>query len=133
RPAGNCDIGAYEALLLSIADLAQAEGDAGDTAFNFTVTLSSALPEGFPAVSVDYSTADGTASAPGDFTAIAGATLSFFGNEPATAEVAVTVTGDTVVEDDETFLVLLSNAVGAVIVDSSATGTILNDDAVPAD
>jgi hypothetical protein len=40
----------------------------------------------------------------------------------------VVITGDTTVEANETFLVYLSNATGASILDGQATGTITNDD-----
>jgi len=40
----------------------------------------------------------------------------------------VTVTGDTTVEPDETLTLKLSSPKGAVIVDGSGVGTIVNDD-----
>ncbi len=132
RPQGAaCDIGAYEALQLSIADLAQAEGNAGSSAFDAAVTLSQALPAGFPDVTVDYTTAGVTAVAGSDYTAVAGTTLSFTGGGAATQDASVSVSGDTVVEPDETFTITLSNAVGAVIADGQATITITNDDVAP--
>ena len=52
----------------SIDDVTHDEGDSGTTSYTFTVTKtgSTALSS-----SVDYETANGTAVAPGDFTAIA--------------------------------------------------------------
>ncbi len=47
--------------------------------------------------------------------------------------VSIPVSGDADIEDDETFSLALTNAVGATIsaTDNEATGTILNDDDVP--
>jgi hypothetical protein len=81
-------------------------------------------------VTVDYATADGTAVAPADYTATTGA-LSF----PAgttTLTVIVPVVGDLLDEANETFLVRLSSPAGALIGDAQATGTIADDDPVPA-
>ena len=52
---------------ISINDLSVLEGNSGTTAFNFTVSLSAAAT--FP-VTVKYATADGTATAPTDYTAL---------------------------------------------------------------
>ncbi|MEX1023243.1 MAG: choice-of-anchor Q domain-containing protein, partial [Dehalococcoidia bacterium] len=94
RPQGaTCDIGAYEALQISIADIAQAEGHAGAVAFNALVTLSAGVPAGFPDVTVDYGTADGTAVAASDYTAVAGTTLTFAAGGAATQDAAVDVAG----------------------------------------
>ena len=49
---------------LAIDDVIRDEGDAGTTAFTFTVTQSGATA--LPA-SVDFATANGTATAPGDY------------------------------------------------------------------
>ena len=54
--------------------------------------------------SVDYQTVDGTAVAPGDYTAIATTTLNFAANE-TTKQVTVLVNGDTTFETDEAFTV----------------------------
>jgi hypothetical protein len=48
------------------------------------------------------------------------------------ATITVPVAGDTSVEGDETFTVTLSNPSGATLGISTATGTILGDDSVPA-
>ena len=44
---------------------------------------------------------------------------------------SVTVNGDTAVETDETFLVAVTNVVGANVADGQATGTIEDDDSSP--
>ncbi|MDA8018318.1 MAG: hypothetical protein MPN21_12800 [Thermoanaerobaculia bacterium] len=113
---------------ISISDVMLPEGDAGTTAFDFAVTLSA--PSG-RTVTVDYATADGTATAPGDYTAIM-ATLTF--NPGDVSQLAtVSVNGDTMQEGDETFQVDLSAPVNANVVDGSALGTIQGDDQPTAD
>lgn len=117
---------------LSIADVAVAEGNTGTTALSFTVTLSNASTE---TVTVAFATADGMATTSpaalggADFEASSG-TLSFAPGE-VSKSIVVTVSGDVVVEGDETLTVTLSNAVNAVIARSAATGTIQNDDDPP--
>ena len=108
---------------ISIADVSLAEGNSGSTAFNFTVTLSAV--SGL-AASVDFATADGTATSPSDYGVVTGTVTIPAGQTTGTA--TVTVSGDTTVEPDETFSVNLSAPVGATITDGAATGTIVNDD-----
>jgi len=110
--------------LISIGDLRMAEGNAGQTAFRFTVSLNQAQPA---PVTVDFSTANGTATAPSDYTAANG-TVSFAPGETIKT-ITVQVNGDTTKEANETFTVNLANATGnATIADGQALGTILNDD-----
>lgn len=108
---------------LTINDVAQAEGNSGQTAFVFTVTRSSSAG----ASSVSYATADGSATvAGGDYVATQG-TINFADGQ-STAQVSVLVNGDTMVEGSETFSVNLTNATGATIADGQGIGTIQNDD-----
>jgi len=111
---------------LTIDDVTLAEGDAGTTNFGFTVTLSA--PSG-QTVTVDFATADGSAVAPGDYTAIPTTQLTFLPGV-TTQPVDVLVGGDTDSEPDQTFTVNLTNAVNATIATATGTGTILNDDAL---
>jgi Calx-beta domain-containing protein/WD40 repeat protein len=109
---------------ITINDTSLAEGDTGQTAFQFVVTLDRAQSG---KVNVDYSTADGTATTPGDYAA-ASDTLTFSAGETAKT-IPVQVNGDTAVEPNETFTVNLTNAAGnAAIADAQAVGTVLNDD-----
>lgn len=119
-----CDIGAFEARQqLSIADVTVVEGTGGTTTAAFTVTLTPAAAQ---PVTVDYTTVAGSAQPGSDFAAIA-ATLTF--NPGQTVKlVNVQVTGDANDEADETFTVQLSNAANADIIDTAATGTIVDDD-----
>jgi Ca2+-binding RTX toxin-like protein len=103
------------------------EGNGGTVNAVFTVTRTN----GELASSVDFQTSDGTATAPGDYTALPLTTLSFNVGE-VVKTITVLVNGDVVFENNETFSVVLSNAVGATIGDDTGVGTILNDDAAPA-
>jgi hypothetical protein len=112
---------------ISIGDASVAEGDSGTTTLAVPVTLSAASTS---AVTVGYSTANGTASAGSDYIAANG-TLAF---KPGETEktISVSIAGDTNIEQDETFTVTLSSPVNARIAKASATATIRNDDtAVP--
>jgi hypothetical protein len=88
----------------------------------FTVTLSAASGQ---AVTVAYATADQTATS-NDYTATTG-TLTFAAGT-TTQTITVAVTGDTLDEASETFLVNLSNATNATLADSQAVGTITDND-----
>lgn len=107
----------------SVADVSVAEGSAGTTSAPFTVTLSN--PSAFTAT-VDWATADGTATAGSDYTAGSG-TLTF---DPGvtTQPISVDVLGDTAFEANESFTVTLTNATGSTVATPSATATITNDD-----
>lgn len=124
RPQGTgCDIGAYEALQLTVAGVTAAEG----AALAFPVTLSSALPAGFADVTVTYTTADGTSSpatAGTDYTPVTASALTFTAGGPVTQTATVATATDTVVEADETVLVTLASASGAVVAGGAATGVI---------
>ncbi len=110
---------------LSISDTQAVEGNSGTSEFLFTVSLSAASAS---AVTVDYATADGTATAGSDYAAESGSLTIPAGSTSVT--VGVTVNGDTVVEPNETFFVDLTNAAGANITDARGVGTIANDDVV---
>lgn len=110
-------------LSISIGDVQIAEGNSGTTQAVLTVTLSEASSE---TVTLDYSTADGTALAGSDYEAASG-TLTFAPGETSKT-ITVNVLSDTVVEPNETFVVNLSNATGATIADGQGVVTITNDD-----
>ena len=111
-------------LALSVAD-AQAREGPGVT-LDFAVTLNRAASG---TVTVDYTTADGTATAGADYTATSGM-LTFAPGETAKT-VNVPVLDDAHDDTDETLTLTLSNASGARIRDGEATGTIENSDAIP--
>jgi Tol biopolymer transport system component len=107
---------------LSIGDVTQAEGNAGTTAFTFTVTKT-----GSGAASVDYATADGSAVSSSDYTAVPTTTLTFTSAE-TTKQFTVFVNGETTVEPSEAFFVNLSNVSGATIADAQGVGHVITDD-----
>ena len=111
----------------SINDVTVTEGDAGSVNASFTVSLNA--PSGRP-VSIDYATANGTATAPSDYQTTAG-TVSFPAGQTA-QQVTVQVNADVLDEDDETFTVNLSGAVDATIADAEGLGTITDNDPLPA-
>jgi len=107
-----------------ISDVQIEEGNDGSTTDAvFTVSLSS--PVNAP-VTVDFATADGTATAGSDYTAVSG-TLTFASGETE-QEVRVPITGDGAVEPNESFFVNLSNPVNDVIADGQGEATIIDDD-----
>ena len=107
--------------------VADAEVDEAEGAtLDFVVTLSRARTS---ETSVDYATADDTATAGSDYTAASG-TLTFAPGETGKT-VSVTVLDDAHDDDGETMTFTLSNPSGAVIADGEATGTINNTDAMP--
>ena len=111
---------------ISIDDVSVTEGTGGNTTATFTVTVDTAVAGGF---SVDYSTADGTATAPADYTAATG-TLNFTGGAGETQSIAVTVIADSTFEPDETYTVELgapSNP-AVTLTDGSGLGGIVDDD-----
>jgi hypothetical protein len=111
---------------LAIADASITEGNSGSKALVLTLSRSGSTAD---TISVDYATADGSATvADGDYTPISD-TLDFpVGVTSQT--ISVPVLGDTKSESNEFFFVNLSNpSAGASIVDGQAKGTIINDDA----
>lgn len=117
-----------QATTIGIDSVSLAEGNAGTTAFTFTVSRSNNAG----AFTLAYATADGTAVAGSDYTAASG-TLTFAAGGALSQTITVTVAGDTPVESDETFAVTLSNllstAGSASLGTATGMGTILNDDA----
>ena len=107
--------------VLSAADAEASEED--DATLDFAVTLA---PAADAAVTVDYATSDGTATAGADYTAASG-TLTF---QPGDTSKTVSVAIADDAEDDggETLTLTLANAAGAEIGVAAATGIIRDDD-----
>lgn len=112
--------------LLAVSDVVLREGNSGGTNAVFTVSLTGASEA---AVTVDYATVSGTASAPTDYLNATG-TLTFTAGERAKT-VEVRVNGDTSVEANESFQLVLSNVANADLADAKGAAAILNDDFVP--
>jgi uncharacterized repeat protein (TIGR01451 family) len=135
---------------ISISDSSVIEGNSGQVAMRFVVSISEdpALP-----VTVDYGTEDGTATAAGgDYVATNGS-VGFLPGSAREVEIVVPVNGDAAVEPNEFFSVKLGNLrqvatppppegtepppppegtpPPATIADGVGDGTIVNDDAIP--
>ena len=105
---------------ISIAPASASEGDTGSTNMTFTVTLAKAVTE---AVTVNYATSDGTATAGQDYTAVSNGSVTIAAGN-TTAEFTVSVTGDETDELNETFKVTISLPSDT----TAAAGAILDDD-----
>jgi len=103
------------------------EGNSGTTLFTFTVSLAQAATSS-QSVNYTVSGTGGNAASSADFTSALTGTVAFATGQTS-ATVQVLVSGDTVVEQDETFMVTLSDASsGLQIGTAAATATIINDD-----
>ena len=109
---------------LSIGDAGLVEGNTGASTMTFIASLDRPSSR---TITADFDTANGTATAPGDYTAASGGLVFVPGQTVAPVDVAIS--GDVAVEPDEAFTVNLSNAtnVGAID-DPQGVGTIVNDD-----
>lgn len=112
----------------SINDVTVTEGNSGEQAAVFTVTRTGSLGG-----TVKVQTADNSANAGSDYTAVNGTVLSFTDDE-VSKTISVPIIPDTVDEPDETFFVRLSEpgGSGARIIDGEGLGTITDDDEAPA-
>jgi Calx-beta domain-containing protein/hemolysin type calcium-binding protein len=107
----------------AITDVSVIEGDSATRTATFVASISNSAPG---PVSVDYATADGTATAGSDYESRSG--IVTFAPGETSKQVTVPVTGDTAEEPDETFSVGLSNPAGLTIAKAQGAGTILDDD-----
>ncbi len=103
----------------------QVEGNSGNTPFVFTLTRTG--DTSFATV-VTYAFGTGTANAADFGGTLPGGTISF-GAGVTTLPLTIDVSGDTIVEADETFTIVLTGATnGATVSGSPGTATIQNDD-----
>ncbi len=99
---------------------AVAEGDAGPSTIDFTVTIDASDPGAD--ITVDYLIAGGNENG-------TGGTLTFLtGTATLTQTVSVTTTGDTVVEADEAVSVTLSNASANAAISTAVGNSSFTDD-----
>lgn len=110
---------------VSISDTSAAEGNSGATPFMFSLSLTS--PAGAGGVTVNYATADGTATAGSDYAAVTTGSATIPAGSTSVT-ISINVTGDTTSEANETFFVNITGATGANVGDAQGVGTILNDD-----
>ncbi len=106
---------------LSIADASVLESRTGERTMVFTVTLATISGQ---AVTANYTTANGTATAPADYVSSAGQVTIPAGSTSAT--ISITIKPDNLAEGAETFSVSLAVPVNASISDGAATGTIID-------
>src|SRR5207302_532535 len=112
---------------ITINDVAVTEGNSGTTNAVFTLSLSNPSSQ---TITVNYATADGTATlADNDYQSASG-TVTFAPGQ-TTQTITVLVNGDTKFEPNETFLVNLSSPTNATVADNQGIGTIANDDLQP--
>jgi len=108
---------------LSVSDVSIIEGNAGTR--NALVAVSLSSPSNQP-VTVDYSTANGTAVAGSDYQTVSGKLT--FSKGVTSKSILVPVIGNQVIESDEAFFVNLKNAKRATIANGQGVVSIVNDD-----
>ena len=120
---------------LAINNVEQAELHSGTSNFTFTVTHTGAeVPGGYTVTWYTQNSSPVSASFPSDYTGTGG-TLNFTGAIGETKTIDIVVNGDTRLEPNETFKVVLSsvNSGGRSVliptIGKVGIGTILNDDA----
>ena len=107
--------------ILSITDASAVENE---KLIKFTVTLSAPFPGND--VSFDYETIAGSATATIDYTSVLGTTS--IPADSTSISILIDISDDALVEDDESFLLVISNTTNATPDMISATGTIKIDD-----
>lgn len=112
---------------ISISAAELVEGDTGATNMVFTLTLSASAEN---ITSVDFSTADGSAtSVDSDYVAVS-STLNIPTGDTS-ANISVSIPGDTQVENNEYFIINLSNPLGLTITSGSVNGLIISNEPAP--
>jgi len=108
---------------ISVTDAAILEGATGLETLGFDVLLSTATTQ---EVAVNYVTSNATAVQGSDYVTASG-TLRIPAGQTR-GKVSVFITGDAVVEPDETFSLVISSPMNATLSRAVAIGTIRNDD-----
>ena len=123
------DDGAAPLPTLSIDDVSVLEGNSEHVDAVFTVSVSGARST---FITFAYATADGTATSAGsagtaDYsgTAVGGVRIDASVNQ---ATIRISVSGDTTIENDETFSVILMDVTEATVARGTGVCTIVNDD-----
>ena len=110
--------------LLAILNASVIEGDTGFLSAVFTVNLSVPSDD---TVTVGFATLGGTATENLDYSRRVG--LLTFAPSVTSANIVIPIIGDTINELVEVYSVVLSNPSNAIIVDGTAQGTIVDNDA----
>jgi hypothetical protein len=124
KAAGVATIIDDDSAVLSIDSVSAVE-TAGTMMFTVSLSAANLVP-----VTVDYATADATATAGADYTAIPLTTLTFDPGD-VSKTIAVTLLDDADTEGDETFTLTLSNAAGAGVQTAVGVGTITDSEPLP--
>ena len=124
-PCASATTGMRQETEVSIADARGQEGPGASVAF--TVSLNQVPTD---QVTVEYATRDASAHAGHDYAATSG-TLTFAAGE-GSKTLEVEILDDAHDEGEESFVVALSNAIGARLENAEAIGTIDNADPLPA-
>jgi len=110
--------------VVAIADVSVTEGDTAQ----FTVSLDKVWTSD---VTVDWTTADGTATAGSDYTATSTAQTLTIAAGQQSATITIATTDDSLDETEETFTVTLSNPTAATLGTATGTATLTDNDAPP--
>jgi hypothetical protein len=112
--------------VISVADVSVLEGSSGATELVFTVSVAPAYPAHLNPLFLTPSIRPGTATRPADYIPLSGS-FQLSGN--GGNQIRVRIIGDKLIEDDETFeLVLTSSSQAVLAMPPPARGTIVNDD-----
>jgi ribosomal protein L35AE/L33A len=133
NPTGGARLGTNSAALLTIADVENGELQLSSSSYSVsenggTITIDITRASGSDgAVTVQYATSDGTATAGSDYTSSSG-TVSWAAGETGAKTFSVTIVNDVLVEGDETIIIALSNPTGGARLgtNNSATLTIVD-------
>ena len=110
--------------VITINDVIVTEGDSGTSQAVFTVSLDQPTSE---LVTVQFHTENGAAIAGEDYQAVSGQ-LDFQPGE-MTKTISVPILGDSVIESNEGFQVVLDQVTGATLASATGSGTIQDNDA----
>ncbi len=102
------------------------EGNSGTVTATFTVSLSAPAPS--TDITFDIATQNNTATTANSDYVAKTLTNQLIPAGQQTYTFTVTVNGDAIVENDETFFVNVTNVSGATLTDGQGVGTIQNDD-----
>ena len=127
-PANNVDTAVMQVIIPEIS-FSQADYTVAESAGSITVTAVLSPAQPFMDVFVDYETMAGTAVADQDYAPVSG-TLTFPQGITETT-MAIPILDNAIPEPDRTFSLALNNPVHAILNNSSATITILDDDIPP--
>lgn len=109
---------------IAINDVTVMEGDSGISQAVFTVSLDQPTTE---LVSVQFDTQNSSAIAGEDYQAVTGQLV--FQPGELTKTISVPILGDTTIEQNEDFQVVLDQVMGATLISAIGTGTIQDNDA----